>query len=128
MKVSSYIKEYAAPALYLLAILGLIVIVICRDVPKVGHDYGFFIPRMLDTYLHQKGNGLAIQWYTANFGAGTPAYPNPQYLQYSLPQFSMLLINPWWALLLSLVTYSAIGFAGLYLFLREELGWISLAC
>lgn len=128
MKVSSYAKEYAAPAIYLVAILGLIVIVICRDVPKVGHDYGFFIPRMLDTYLHQKVNGLVIQWYTANFGAGTPAYPNPQYLQYSLPQFSMLLINPWWALMLSLVTYSAIGFIGFYLFLREEIGWISLAC
>jgi len=128
MKATAFIKEYAVPALYLVTLLGLIIFVICRDVPKVGHDYGYFIPRMIDTYLHQKVNGLAIQWYTANFGAGTPSYPNPQYLQYSLPQFSMLVINPWLSLMLSLVTYAVLGFVGFYMFLRDEMGWISLAC
>jgi hypothetical protein len=102
----------------------LIVSIINRDIPKAGHDYGFFIPRMLDTHLHHKVNGLGIQWYTANFGAGTPAYPNPQYIQYSFPQFLMFLVNPWTALMLSLVTYSVIGFASFYLFLRDEMGWI----
>ena len=128
MKNSSIIKEYAIPALYLAAILGLILSIVGQDVPKVGHDYGFFIPRMLDTYLHHKVNGLGIQWYTANFGAGTPAYSNPQYLQYSLPQFSMFVVNPWLALMGSLATYSVIGFVGFYAFLRYELGWIRAAC
>ena len=128
MKIFSYIKEYIVPVLYLAAILGLILFIINRDIPKVGHDYGFFLPRMLDNHLHYKVNGLNIQWYTANFGAGTPAYPNPQYLQFSLPQFYMLVINPWLALMGSLITYSVIGFAGFYAFLREELGWIHAAC
>lgn len=127
MKISGPIKEYLVAALYLSAVLGLILFVINRDLPKVGHDYGFFIPRMLDTHLHHRVNGTGIQWYTANFGGGTPAYPNPQYLQYSLPQFFMFTINPWLALMLSLTTYALLGFAGFYAFLREEMGWVSTA-
>ena len=110
MKTSGFIRGALVAALYLAAILSLIVFMIGRDYPKVGHDYGFFIPRMLDTYLHSKVSALAIQWYTANFGAGTPAYPNPQYLQFSLPQFSMFVINPWLALMFSLVGYAVFGF------------------
>jgi hypothetical protein len=128
MRVSGRVREYLVAALYLAAILALILFEINRDLPKVGHDYGFFIPRMLDTYLHNKVNGLGIQWYTANFGAGIPAYPNPQYIQYSPPQFYMFVINPWLALMLSLVTYAVLGFAGFYAFLREEMGWIGTAC
>jgi hypothetical protein len=128
MKTSSVIRGSLVAALYLALILGLIVYIISRGYPKAGHDYGFFIPRMLDTFLHSKVNGLAIQWYTANFGAGTPAYSNPQYLQYSLPQFSMFVINPWLALMFSLVAYATIGFLCFYLFLRDEMGWINAAC
>jgi pilus assembly protein TadC len=40
----------------------------------------------------------------------------------------MLIINPWLALMLSLVTYSVIGFASFYIFLREAMGWIGSAC
>ncbi len=128
MKTSGFVRGTLVAALYLAAILGLIVFTIGRGYPKVGHDYGFFIPRMLDTYLHAKVNGLAIQWYTANFGAGTPAYPNPQYLQYSLPQFSMFVINPWLALMCSLLTYAVLGFLCFYMFLHDEMGWVSAAC
>lgn len=127
MKVSGRIKETLAAALYLSALLGLILFVINRDLPKVGHDYGFFLPRMLDTHLHHKVSGLGIQWYTANFGAGTPAYPNPQYIQYSLPQLFMFALNPWLALMLALALYAVLGFAGFYAFLREEMGWIGAA-
>src|SRR6266508_159528 len=81
IRISSLIREYSIPALYLTVIVGLIVFIVSRDLPKAGHDYGFFLPRMLDTHLHHRINGLGIQWYTANFGAGTPAYPNPQYIQ-----------------------------------------------
>ena len=128
MKTSGFIRGALVAALYLAAILSLIVFMIGRDYPKVGHDYGFFIPRMLDTYLHSKVSALAIQWYTANFGAGTPAYPNPQYLQFSLPQFSMFVINPWLALMFSLVGYAVFGFLCFYLFLHDEMGWINAAC
>jgi hypothetical protein len=127
MKNSGFVRGTLIASLYLAAIVGLIVFNISRGYPKVGHDYGFFIPRMLDTYLHSKVNGLAIQWYTANFGAGTPAYPNPQYLQFSLPQLSMFVINPWLALMVSLVIYSVAGFLGFYLFLHDEMDWIAAA-
>jgi hypothetical protein len=128
MRNSGFIRGTLVSTLYLAAILGLIVFAISRGYPKVGHDYGFFIPRLLDTYLHYKVNGVAIQWYSANFGAGTPAYPNPQYLQFSLPQISMFVINPWLALMFSLVTYAVIGFLCLYFFLHDEMGWINAAC
>src|SRR5689334_2548108 len=126
-RTSAYLRELAVPALYLIVLLGIIVLIVGKYFPKVGHDYGFFIPRMLDTHLHHKLNGLSIQWYTANFGAGTPAYPNPQYVQYSLPEFLMFVVNPWTALMLSLVAYAAIGFTCFYLFLRHELSWINNA-
>lgn len=122
--VFAYIKEFSVPGLFLAVLVGLMIFIVGKYYPKVGHDYGFFIPRMLDTHLHHKVNGLGIQWYTPNFAAGTPAYPNPQYIQYSLPQFLMFVVNPWTALMLSLVTYAAIGFTGFYLFLRYEMGWI----
>src|SRR5690242_3708492 len=125
--ISAYLRELVVPALYLTVLLGIIVLIVGKYFPKVGHDYGFFIPRMLDTHLHHKLNGLSVQWYTANFGAGTPAYPNPQYIQYSLPQFLMFVVNPWTALMLSLITYAGIGFTGFYLFLRYEMGWINNA-
>jgi hypothetical protein len=128
VKMSSFFRGVLVAALYLAGILGLIVIIIGRSYPKVGHDYGFFIPRMLDTFLHSKVNGLAIQWYTANFGAGIPAYPNPQQLQFSLPQISLFVVNPWLALMFSLVVYSLIGFFCFYLFLQDEMGWIPAAC
>ena len=40
----------------------------------------------------------------------------------------MVLINPWLALMFSLVVYAVIGFLGFYLFLRDEMGWIRAAC
>jgi hypothetical protein len=127
MNVRSIARDYTGPALYLTILLGMIVLIVSRDLPKVGHDYGFFLPRLLDTHLHHKVDGLGIQWYTANFGAGTPAFPNPQYIQYSLPQFLLFAVNPWAALMLSLVIYSAAGFTCFYSFLREEMGWIPAA-
>lgn len=126
-RASASINEFAVPALYLVVLLAIIVLIVGKYFPKVGHDYGFFIPRMLDTHLHHKINGLGIQWYTPNFAAGTPAYPNPQYVQYSLPQFLMFVVNPWTALMLSLITYAVMGFTGFYLFLRFEMGWINNA-
>jgi hypothetical protein len=127
MSVRSLAREFSVPAVYLTVILALIVLILSRDLPKVGHDYGFFLPRLLDTLLHHRVDGLGIQWYTANFGAGTPAYPNPQYIQYSLPQFLLFVVNPWTALMLSLVVFAAAGFICFYLFLREEMGWITSA-
>ena len=89
--------------------------------PDVGHDYGQKIVRLLDTFLHYKINGLTIQWYSPTFGAGLPAYPNPLYLQYSLPQFLLFLFDPWISLNLSLLFYCAVGYLAFYKIGREVL-------
>jgi hypothetical protein len=82
---------------------------------------------MIDSYLHQKINGLTIQWYTPSFAGGRPVYPNPQDLQFSLPQFLIGIVNPWIANLSSIMIYVIIGFIATYYFLKKLLGLHSLA-
>src|SRR5215216_7213206 len=89
------------PYLFGAGITLIIVLLINRDYPLVGHDYRYFIPRLIDTNLHIQRNGLSIQWYTPSFGGGLPAFPNPQHLEYSLVQALTFLVNPWLALLLT---------------------------
>ena len=102
-----------------------ILLIMNRDYPFVGHDYAYFIPRLLDTDLHTRINGLAIQWYTPSFGGGLPGFPNPQHLQYSLVQWMTFLIDPWAAVLVSTAVISLTGYYFFYKFLHEklELDW-----
>jgi hypothetical protein len=62
--------------------------------PLVGHDFRLYIPRLIDSHLFYKVNGLAIEWYTPSFGGGLPAYPNPLQMQFSLPQLFTWYFNP----------------------------------
>lgn len=89
--------------------------------PSIGHDYAYFIPRLGDTFLHYRLNGFSIQWYTPSFAGGLPAYPNPQHMQFSLPQFFTLLTTPWAASLLSIAVYSLVGFLSTFYFLKNIL-------
>ena len=93
-----------------------------RAYPQIGHDYRLFMPYMIDSYLFQKINGLAIQWYTPSFVGGRPVYPNPQDLQYSLPQFLLWIVNPWIAILVSIMVFITIGFVATWYFLKRLLG------
>jgi hypothetical protein len=93
-----------------------------RTYPMIGHDYRLFMPYMIDSYLHQKINGLTIQWYTPSFAGGRPVFPNPQDLQFSLPQFLLWIVNPWMAILASMAVYIIIGFIATYYFLKRFLG------
>jgi hypothetical protein len=105
-------------------VLVVIVFTICyasASYPVVGHDYRLFLPRLLDTYLHYKINGLTIQWYTPSFGGGLPAFANPLQMQYSLTQLLTWFVNPWIAVMASAATYLAIGFLVTYLFLKNVL-------
>lgn len=121
------LQEALIPILNLAVITGLTVFIINRDLPRVGHDYRIHLPRMLDTYLFNRLNGLGIQWYTPSFGGGLPAYPNPLNIQYSLPQFLVFIMNPWRSLMLSFAIFSTVGFFSFYFLLREELGLIKNA-
>ncbi len=98
-----------------------------RTYPIIGHDYRLFMPYMLDSYLHQKINGLTIQWYTPSFTGGRPVFPNPEDLQFSLPQFLMWLFDPWTAILVSITIFIAIGFTATYYFLKKLVGLGSFA-
>jgi hypothetical protein len=102
-------------------IITTIVVLMSRSYPLVGHDFAYFIPRMLDTYLHVRVNGPVVQWYTPTFGGGLPAFFNPQHVQFSIPQILMTAVEPWTAILLAVVITSACGFAALYRFLRNTL-------
>ena len=95
--------------------------------PMVGGDYSLFGPRLIDSLLHYKVNGLTIQWYTPSFGGGLPAYPNPLQMQYSLLQFFTFFANPLTAILLSAMVYIAIGFWITYLFLHDPLEFSPLS-
>lgn len=96
-----------------------------RIYPVVGHDFSYFMPRLIDTYLHYSINGLAIQWYTPSFGGGVPAYANAQSIQFSLVQLFTSFLNPWLATELAAIGYMVVGFLASYLFFKNliDLDW-----
>ena len=106
---------------------ALVLFLMNRDYPQVGHDYRYFIVRMLDTKLFLLLNGPAIQWYTPSFGGGLPAYPNPQHIEYSVVQFLSVLMNPWLAVTISTFVLTLVGFMAFQQFLQHvvKLHWTS---
>lgn len=89
----------------------------------MGHDYRFFIARLVDTDLHIRLHGLSIQWYTPSFAGGVPAYPNPQHLEYSVIQALTYFLDAWSATLIVMAAASAIGYYYFYRFLRDRLAF-----
>ena len=102
-------------------VIIVLLVTIANFFPYVGHDYRYFLPRMADIYIHYRLNGFSVQWYTPSFGGGLPAYPNPQHIQFSLPQLLTMLTTPWIASLISIAIFSIIGFISTYYFLRYVL-------
>ncbi len=87
--------------------------------PVVGSDYSFAVPSLLDASLFFRHNGLNIQWYTPSFGAGVPAFPNPNNSEFSLYTLLSIFFEPWIAIMLSAVIFIAVGFfSSYYLFQR----------
>lgn len=111
----------------ILFICGFVAWLLNRNYPIIGHDYRLFMPYMLDSYLHQRINGLTVQWYTPSFAGGRPVFPNPQDLQFSLPQFLLWLVPPWAAIQLSIFVFIAAGFVASAYFLRKILGLSAFA-
>jgi hypothetical protein len=108
-------------------VTAIILLIMNRDYPFVGHDYGYFIPHIIDTGIHIRLNGLTIQWYTPSFGGGLPGFPNPQHMEYSIVQLLALWLHPWLAVLVSTAGISLVGYYFFYRCLSEHLGlnWIS---
>jgi hypothetical protein len=113
------IKLYFLIAINLIVINTLFIANLLQTWPYLGHDYSYFIPRLLDTHLFILKNGLAIQWYTPSFGGGLPAYPNPQHLQFSLVQLLLFITNPVNAIVISTVIFVGVGFVACYCLLSH---------
>jgi hypothetical protein len=126
VKKENFYKKYIIIITLLIYSL-LLVSYLNLSYPMVGHDYTEFMSTLIDTYLHIRNNGFSIQWFTPSFGGGVPAFFNPQNIQYSIPQFLMLFVNPWVSIKLSLLLYSFIGYWAFYRLGRDILnfGWKS---
>ena len=122
-------SEKRRPLLYIVAnliILNVVTLgVMNLRYPLVGHDYTLALPSFLDTALHYRLNGFAIQWFTPTFGGGIPAFPNPNNMQYSLPVLLTIILPPWQAIMTSVVFYVSIGFIACYYFFQRilKLNW-----
>jgi hypothetical protein len=100
---------------------GIVLTVLNLRYPLVGHDYTYSLPSFLDTAIHYRLNGLAIQWFTPTFGGGIPAFPNPNHMQYSLPALLAVFLAPWPAVMTSVVIYLSVGFVAAYYFFHQTL-------
>ncbi len=86
---------------------------------RLGWDYGFFLPHLLDGFFWYWRNGLfAVPWFTPAFCGGMPKFPNPQSLYYSVPQLLVFVTDPLTSLRLTFLGFAAAGFWGFYLLLR----------
>lgn len=102
-------------------LIAMVLLAMNRDFPLAGHDYRYFIPRLIDTRLFIAQNGWSIQWYTPSFGGGLPAFPNPQHLEFSLVQLFAVWLGSWAAVLATTTLVMAVGFASTYHLLRRRL-------
>ena len=82
---------------------------------RMGHDYSYFLPRLLDGYFWWRQNGIfSIPWFTPSFLGGAPYFPNPQSLYHSIPQALALVMDPVSAVYVTVLLFAAAGFAGFY--------------
>ena len=99
------------------ALLGLALLAYLH-VDLTGHDYGYFLPKMLDTQLFYLTNGLALQEYTAGLCAGIFQFANPQSMALSLPQGLSYAFGPAFAMPATYVIMAALAGWGTYLCAR----------
>lgn len=86
----------------------------------IGHDYSYFLPNLLDGYYWYLNNGaLSTPWFTAAFCGGVPAFPNPQNIYFSVPQWLSFAADPLSAVYITMLLFALTGFAGFYVLLRR---------
>ena len=87
---------------------------------KLGHDYSYNLPLLLDGYYWFLNNGLAaVPWFTPAFCAGMPLVANPATFYFSATQFISFVVDPLSGVFLTLVSFSALGFWGFVWLLRR---------
>lgn len=89
---------------------------------RIGADYAYFLPRLLDGYYWYTNNGLSPHWYTAAFCGGLVAYADAQSMYYSLFQFLAHYAGPLDAAFIGVIAYAALGGVGMSLLLHSVFG------
>lgn len=102
---------------------GILIASVNQYFPNIGIDFKYFIPRLIDSFLHYQINGFSIQWYTPSFGGGMPSYPNPQQIQFSIPQLFTQFTNPYTAILISIFVFCWVGIVSSYYLFKSVLGF-----
>jgi len=87
---------------------------------KLGHDYAYDLPMLLDGYYWFQHNGLlALPWFSPSFCGGMPLLANPATFYLSTAQFLTFLVGPLAGLKLTLLLFATLGFWGFYLLLTR---------
>jgi len=87
---------------------------------KLGHDYAYNLPMLLDGYYWFLNNGLfSVPWFTPSFCGGMPLLANPATFYYSVVQFLTFLIDPLTSVRCTFFIFAAWGFWGFYILLTR---------
>jgi hypothetical protein len=82
---------------------------------KLGHDYAYNLPMLLDGFYWFQNNGLrALPWFTPSFCGGMPQLANPATFYLSTAQFFTFLVGPLVGVKLTLLLFAALGYWGFY--------------
>lgn len=91
--------------------------------PRIGIDYRYFFPRLLDGEWWRMQNGpLAVQWFSPSFCGGVARVPDGQDLSYALPQLLVRWLDPRDAVVATAVIMALVGAAGFARLLRRGFG------
>lgn len=90
--------------------------------PILGHDYFYFIPRLLVGKWHVMAQGFAPLRWAPQLCGGFPVYGNPHDFFYSLPQLLSLFLDPWTAIQIGIAAALVLGCVGWHRFGKDVLG------
>jgi len=77
--------------------------------PFSGSDFRQHLSWLLSNHILILKNGIHTIYWTPSFGGGVPVFPNPQSMQFSLPQCLIFFFNPWVSINFTLAIFLAIG-------------------
>lgn len=82
---------------------------------KLGHDYAYNLPMLLDGFYWYLNNGFrALPWFTPSFCGGMPLLANPATFYLSTAQLFTFWAGPLAGVRLTLLLFAALGFWGFY--------------
>lgn len=119
-----FLKKIGVPATIGWLLIGIHYLLFSSFFPnaqgKIGHDYSYDFPMLLDGYSWFLENGLfSVPWFTPSFCGGMPLFPSPATFYFSIIQFTSFFFDPMSAMKIALLVFGAIGFWGFYFLLRR---------